>query len=110
MRLPCLSLSLWSINSQAAMDPNVENTLIAVCKAGASNKVFQFNDAMKSYRINKARIFPRLVCYGESFHQFTLSRNADKTARLIAPYAEAHVSIRDLAYLGETQPLYDVRY
>jgi hypothetical protein len=108
--LTALSLSLWSMNSQAAMDPNVENALIAVCKAGASNKVFQFNYTMKSYRINKARIFPRLVCNGESFYQFTLSRNADKTARLIAPYAEARVSIRDLAYLGETQPLYNIRY
>jgi hypothetical protein len=108
--LSALSLSLWSATSQAAMDPHVENTLIAVCKAGASNKVFHFNDTMKSYRINKARIFPRLVCNGESFYQFTLSHNANKTARLIAPYAQGSVTIQDLAYLGKAQSLYDIRY
>jgi hypothetical protein len=108
--LTALSLSLWSMTSQAAMDPQIENTLIAVCKAGASNNVLKFNHTMKSYRINKPRIFPRLVCNGESFYQFALSHNAEKTARRIAPYAQGKVTIQDLAYLGETQPLYDIRY
>jgi hypothetical protein len=108
--LTALSLSLFSMTSQAAMDPQLENTLVAVCKAGASNNVFQFNNTMKSYRINKPRIFPRLVCNGESFYQFALSHNADKTASRIAPYMQGTVTIQDLAFNQDAVNMYDIRY
>jgi hypothetical protein len=108
--LTALSLSLFSMTSQAAMDPQIENTLIAVCKAGASNNVLQFNHTMKSYRINKPRIFPRLVCNGENFYQFALSHNADKTASRIAPYMQGTVTIQDLAFNQDAVNMYDIRY
>lgn len=105
-----VTLSFLAMPAQAAIDPQLENTLIDVCKAGASNRVFSFNDTMKIYRINKARIFPRLMCNGESFHQFALSNNADKTARLIAPYTQGKVTIQDIAFNYSADGLYDIRY
>jgi hypothetical protein len=105
-----VTLSFLALPAQAAMDPQLENTLIDVCKAGASNKTYSFNDTMKIYRINKTRIFPRLMCNGESFHQFALSNNADKTARLIAPYTQGKVTIQDIAFNYSADEIYDIRY
>lgn len=84
-------------NAFAAMDPQLENTLVAVCKAGASNNLISFGNTMKEYRINQGRIFPRLVCNGESFHQFALSQGADKTAKRIGRYVQGTVTIKDIA-------------
>lgn len=81
----------------AAMSPQLENTLISVCKAGASNNVVTFNSTMKEHRINQGRIFPRLVCNGEDFHQFALSQGADKTAKRIGRYTQGQVTIKDIA-------------
>ncbi|WP_198782858.1 DUF3718 domain-containing protein [Shewanella putrefaciens] len=85
-----------STHAFAAMDPQLENTLIAVCKAGASNSLVSFNGTMKEYRINEARIFPRLVCNGENFHQFALSQGAEKTAQRIGRYVQGQVTIKDI--------------
>ncbi|MCL1119493.1 DUF3718 domain-containing protein [Shewanella seohaensis] len=84
-------------NAFAAMDPQLENTLVAVCKAGASNNLISFSNTMQEYRINQARIFPRLVCNGESFHQFALNQGADKTAKRIGRYVQGTVTIKDIA-------------
>ncbi|MGS0681179.1 DUF3718 domain-containing protein [Shewanella sp. 125m-7] len=99
-----------SFSATAAISPQIENTLIAVCKAGASNSVFQFNRTMKDYRINKARVFPRLVCNGESFYNFTVNAGADKTANKIAPYNKGTVTIRDIAMTAADSELYVVNF
>lgn len=99
-----------SFGASAAMSPQLENTLIAVCKAGASNSVFQFNRTMKDYRINKARVFPRLVCNGESFYNFTVNVGADKTAKKIAPYNRGTVTIKDIAMTESDAEIYAVNY
>lgn len=84
-------------NVSAAMDPQLESTLVAVCKAGASNNLVTFRGTMEEYRINEYRIFPRLVCNGESFHQFAQSQGADKTAKRISRYVKGNVTIKDIA-------------
>ncbi|MCG9730445.1 DUF3718 domain-containing protein [Shewanella sp. Isolate13] len=101
-----------SLGASAAMSPQLEDTLIAVCKAGASNSVFQFNRTMKDNRINKRRVFPRLVCNGESFYDFTVSAGADKTAKKIAPYTRGQgtVTIKDIAMTESDAELYVVNY
>ena len=99
-----------SFSSSAAMSPQIEHTLIQVCKAGASNNTFQFNRTMKDYRINKNRVFPRLVCNGESFYNFAVNAGADKTARKIAPYNRGTVTIKDLASLKSDTDLYVINY
>ncbi|GIU16724.1 MULTISPECIES: DUF3718 domain-containing protein [unclassified Shewanella] len=99
-----------SFGASAAMSPQLENTLIAVCKAGASNSVFQFNRTMKENRINKRRVFPRLVCNGESFYNFAVSAGADKTAKRIAPYNQGTVTIKDIAMTEYDAEIYAVNY
>ncbi|MCK8044348.1 DUF3718 domain-containing protein [Shewanella sp. 1CM18E] len=99
-----------SFTASAAISPQIEQTLVQVCKAGASNNVFNFNRTMKDYRINKSRVFPRLVCNGESFYNFAVNAGADKTARKIAPYNQGTVTIKDLAMQDSDTELYVVNY
>ncbi|QQX79044.1 DUF3718 domain-containing protein [Shewanella sp. KX20019] len=99
-----------TFSANAAMTPHMETALISVCKAGASNRNYQFNNTMKSYRINKSRIFPRLVCNGESFYNFALNAGADKTAAKIAPYTRGRVTIRDIAQTDQDYELYVVNF
>ncbi|QYJ87285.1 DUF3718 domain-containing protein [Shewanella mesophila] len=106
LSIAVIALAPFAFSTQAAMTPHMEKTLIAVCKAGASNNVVKFNGTMKEYRINKQRVFPRLVCNDQSFHQFALSQGADRTAHKIAPYATGTVTIKDIAMnYGEDQIL-----
>ncbi len=99
-----------SFSVNAAMSPQIEQTLIQVCKAGLSNNVMTFNRTMKDYRIKKSRVFPRLVCNGESFYNFTVNAGADKTARKIAPYNVGSVTIKDIAMTDNEQTLYVVNF
>ncbi|ABZ77534.1 conserved hypothetical protein [Shewanella halifaxensis HAW-EB4] len=99
-----------SFSATAAMSPQIEETLVSVCKAGASNNVFRFNRTMKDYRINKSRVFPRLVCNGESFYNFTVNAGADKTAKKIAPYIHGTVTIKDIALTESDAEFYVVNY
>ncbi|QLE84867.1 MULTISPECIES: DUF3718 domain-containing protein [Shewanella] len=104
LTIALLAAAPLSLSANAAMSPQLESTLVAVCKAGASNKIYKFNDTMKEYRINKNRIFPRLVCNGQSYHQFALDNGADKTAKRIARYVKGSVTIKDIAMTyGEDQ-------
>ncbi|WP_372871009.1 DUF3718 domain-containing protein [Shewanella sp.] len=95
--LSTVALASFCFSATAAMDPYVENTLISVCKAGMSNSVVRFNDTMKDYRINEQRIFPKLVCNGETFYNFALSHGANRTAERISRYLPGEVIIKDLS-------------
>ncbi|TVP15119.1 DUF3718 domain-containing protein [Shewanella sp. KCT] len=97
LTIAAIALAPLAFSSQAAMSPQMEKTLVAVCKAGASNSIIEFNGTMKEYRINKQRVFPRLVCNDQSFHQFALSKGADRTAAKIERYSLGTVTIKDLA-------------
>jgi len=101
-----LALSSISFASFAAMSPEMENTLISVCKAGLSNNQIQFTNTMRDNRINEYRIFPRLVCNGESFHQFAMNNGADRTANRIARYLPGQVTIHDLTMIPKDELLY----
>ncbi|MFT5788786.1 MAG: hypothetical protein ACI8SJ_000893 [Shewanella sp.] len=99
-----------TFSANAAITPQMETALISVCKAGASNRYYQFNYTMKSYHINKSRIFPKLVCNGESFYNFALNAGADKTAAKIAPYTKGRVTIKDIAQTDQDNELYVVNF
>ncbi|NMH64570.1 DUF3718 domain-containing protein [Shewanella salipaludis] len=92
-----ITLTTLSFAASAAMDPQIEKTLIAVCKAGASNNIFTYANTMRDYRINEQRVFPRLVCNDQSFHQFALSHGANRTAAKIERYIKGRVTIQDIA-------------
>ncbi|MCG9714471.1 DUF3718 domain-containing protein [Shewanella insulae] len=96
LTIAAIALAPLAFSSQAAMSLQMEKTLVAVCKAGASNSIVEFNGTMKEYRINKPRIFPRLVCNDQSFHQFALSHGADRTAARIERYTLGTVTIKDI--------------
>lgn len=96
--------------ASAAMDPQLENTLIQVCKAGASNKITTFNNTMRDFRINKQVVFPRLVCNGENFYQFAFNQGAYKTANKINQYVQGQVYIKDLVQTNLSKEVYAVNY
>ena len=105
-----LILSPLAFNTSAAMDPYIEKALIDVCKAGASDSMYKLHNTVKAYRINKQRIYPRLVCNGETFHQFTINHGSDKTAKHISRYVEGNVKIKDIAMTYSSDTLLTVNY
>lgn len=106
LSIAVIALAPLAFSTQAAMTVQMENALIAVCKAGASNNVVKFNGTMREYRINKQRIFPRLVCNQQSFYQFAQSQGAERTAQQILRYTKGSVTITDIAmHYEDMQPL-----
>lgn len=112
LTIATLILTPLTFNASAAMDPQLEQTLIQVCKAGASNSMYKLHNTVKNYRINKQRIYPRLVCNGKTFHQFAISQGADKTAKHIGRYSEVKrsVTIKDLAMTYGSDEILAVSY
>ncbi|NRD73158.1 DUF3718 domain-containing protein [Shewanella sp. VB17] len=92
-------------NTSEAMDSDIEKALVNVCKAGASNSMHKLHNTVKHYRINERRIYPRLVCNGETFHQFTVNHGADKTAKYISRYTKGNVKIKDIATIYSSDKL-----
>ncbi|BAJ01198.1 DUF3718 domain-containing protein [Shewanella violacea] len=103
MTLTVLIFTSLAFNATAAMDPNIEQTLIKVCKTAMSDNIYKFNKTMMENKINKRRIFPRLVCNGESFHEFAISNGANRIAKKIAPFVKGETSITDLV-MNNTSP------
>ena len=97
MTLTVLILTSLTFNASAAMEANLEQKLIEVCKTGLTDNLYRFNRTMIENKINKRRIFPRLVCNGENFHDFAISNGANRVAKKIAPFIEGTTSITDLA-------------
>ncbi|MCG9719815.1 DUF3718 domain-containing protein [Shewanella sp. Isolate7] len=110
LTIAAIALAPLAFSSQAAMSPQMEKTLVAVCKAGASNSVITFNGTMKEYRINKQRVFPRLVCNDQSFHQFALSNGADRTAAKIERYTLGSVTIKDITMNYDDDDIFVVNF
>ncbi|MBO2680175.1 DUF3718 domain-containing protein [Shewanella algae] len=65
-----------------------------------------FSNTLREYRINEQRVFPRLVCNGESLHQFAMSHGADRTAKKIGRFLPGKVTISDMAMIPEEEKLY----
>ncbi len=81
-----LALTVLTFSASAAMSPTMEASLVAVCKSTTKDSVVQFNRTLKQHRINKKLIFPKLVCNGQSLHDFALAHGANKVAQKIANY------------------------
>lgn len=105
MTLTALIFTSLTFNA-AAMEPKLEQKLIEICKTGMSDNIYRFKSTVDSYKLNKRRIFPRLVCNGQSFHEFALSNGANRVAKRIEPYMRGTTSITDLAMTSaESQQL-----
>ncbi|ACA87555.1 DUF3718 domain-containing protein [Shewanella woodyi] len=110
LAIATLILTPLAFNASAAMHPQLEKTLVDVCKAGASNKMYQLRHTVKTNRINEKRIYPRLVCNGETFHQFALNQGADKTAKRIGKFMKGTVTIKDIAMTYGSDEILAVNY
>ncbi|MED5525178.1 DUF3718 domain-containing protein [Gallaecimonas pentaromativorans] len=74
---------MLSTPALAAMDPQIENALIAVCKASISNKPFVLSGTLKEHRLSYPVVADKLVCNGQSVYNFAMDRGADRTAAQI---------------------------
>lgn len=110
MTLTALILTSLTFNASAAMDPKLEQKLIEVCKTGLTDNLYKFNRTMMENKINKRRIFPRLVCNGESFHEFAISNGANRVAKKIAPFIQGATSITDLAMNNTSSQVLFVKF
>lgn len=81
-----LCLSSLALNASAAMSPTMKTSLVAVCKATTKDSVLQFKRTLKEHRINETLIFPKLICNGQSLHDFALMQGSKKVAEKIARY------------------------
>ena len=97
MTLTALILTSFAFNATAAINPKVEQTLIEICKTGMTDNIHRFNNTMHDHRINKRKIFPKLVCNGQGFHEFAISHGSNRVAKKIAPFIQGTTSITDLA-------------
>ena len=95
--LPLLAISM---SSQAAMNPYMENALIEVCKAAASNSVLSLNETTKEYRLKNKTVALKLMCNGEDVISFAEHYGADKTAAKLQN-SIGNVAITDVAALSK---------
>ncbi|MBE7215138.1 DUF3718 domain-containing protein [Shewanella benthica] len=110
MTLTALILTSLTFNASAAMEANLEQKLIEVCKTGLTDNLYRFNRTMIENKINKRRIFPMLVCNGESFHDFAISNGANRIAKKIAPFIQGATSITDLAMNNTRAQVLSVKF
>lgn len=85
MALIGLTLTLGATAAQAGGYPKeMENNLIAVCKAVKSDKPFRLYQAVKRTGISLKDLHEGLVCNGEDMISFAMTHNATKNGALIA--------------------------
>lgn len=85
-----------ALNANAAMDPYIETALIDVCKAAMNNKVIQFKNTTKSYRLKDKTVALKVMCNGDDIIAFAERHGADKTAAHLE-HQLGRVSIQDVA-------------
>ena len=105
-----LILSSTSFLSTAKMSPDIESRLIAVCQAATKDSLVNFKRTLKENRINKKRVFPKLVCNNQSLHDFALTHSATKVADNIARYTQKNRTEQVAASNNETAKSYAVNF
>jgi len=94
------SLLIGTSFSSSAMDKDVEQALINVCKASMSNNVIKLSKTAKSYQLKEQTIALKVMCNGEDIITFAEQHGAYKTAaRLENKIGKGKVSITDVAAL-----------
>jgi len=69
------------------LSPENEQSLIKICSAIKSNNNWKLHKAIKSSRLDARNIAKGLVCNGQDPVSFALTKNATKTAKLMARIA-----------------------
>lgn len=105
-----LLLSSTTFVSTAKMSSDIENRLITVCKAATKDNLVSFNRILKENRINKKRVFPKLVCNNQSLHDFALAHSATKVAGSIARYTQESSTEQLVAFNNDAANSYTVNF
>ena len=105
-----LCLASFTFSASSSMSPTMKKSLVAVCKAATKDSVLQFNRTLKEHRINKALIFPKLVCNGQSLHRFAVAKGAKKVAEKIARYTNDQELNQAIAMNLQDEQRYSVTF
>jgi len=93
-----LGASISFAHAEVAMTDYMQTALVNTCISVKSNKPMKLKMALKEYRLKIATIRDKLMCNGESVHQFALTHNATRTANKIN---KGSVSIQEIASLPQ---------
>ena len=94
-----LALSAAS-TSALAMDKNVENALIDVCKSAASDKNYRMKKTLEGYNLKHKTVALKVMCNGQDIIAFAESRGASNTAARLES-SIGGVEIIDVAALNK---------
>jgi len=81
----------FSLTSQAATTPYMNNAIVEVCKAAQSNKVLKLQYTIKSYHLQNKSVALKVMCNGTDIITFAENSGATKTA------AKLHKSVGDVS-------------
>ncbi|MBU2971512.1 DUF3718 domain-containing protein [Pseudoalteromonas sp. C2R02] len=93
-----LGASISFAHAEAPMTDYMKTALTETCIAVKSNSILKLSEELREYNLKIATIRDKLMCNGESVHQFALTHNATKTANKIN---KGSVSIKEIASLPQ---------
>jgi len=93
-----LGASISFAHAEVPMTDYMKTALTETCIAVKSNSILKLSKELKEYNLKVSTIRDKLMCNGESVHQFALTHNATKTANKIN---KGSVSIQEIASLPQ---------
>jgi hypothetical protein len=87
--------------ASSAMDKDIEQSLIEVCKASTTNSTLKFNKTMKSLHLKNKAVANKVMCNGEDITDFARSHGSYKVATKLEKSINGEVSITDVAALSK---------
>jgi hypothetical protein len=93
-----LGASISFAHAEVPMTDYMKTALTETCMAVKSNSILKLNKELKEYNLKVGTIRDKLMCNGESVHQFALTHNANRTANKIN---KGSVSIQEIASLPQ---------
>lgn len=93
-----LGASISFAHAEVPMTDYMKTALTETCIAVKSNSILKLSKELKEYNLKVATIRDKLMCNGESVHQFALTHNATRTANKIN---KGSVSIQEIASLPQ---------
>ncbi|WP_168171503.1 DUF3718 domain-containing protein [Lacimicrobium sp. SS2-24] len=81
-----------------AIDQNLENKLVSLCKATMQDRAIRLDSKIREYHMRYQDVAQGLVCNGESVMKFALTHNAHSVYGLFeGRVPKGSVEIRDVA-------------
>jgi hypothetical protein len=97
-----LSLLIGASFSSSAMDKQVEESLISVCKAAKSDSLLNYRKTAKSFHLADKTIASKVMCNGSDIIDFAQQHGSYKIAsRLENSLLSGNVNITDIAAISK---------